>query len=60
MVSHFASQDKHADVKRFFAIHPFPGIESYILRGLESIQNNMKWLSKESQSVEQFLQLLIE
>ncbi|XP_074597724.1 puromycin-sensitive aminopeptidase-like isoform X2 [Brevipalpus obovatus] len=52
----FVSDEKYAEVESFFAEHPLPGLELVILRGLESIKNNNRWLLKESQPVGQFLQ----
>lgn len=51
----FASDEKITEIEKFFSNHPFPGLENYLLRGLESIRNNQKWLAKETLPVKQYL-----
>ncbi|XP_074598352.1 puromycin-sensitive aminopeptidase-like isoform X2 [Brevipalpus obovatus] len=51
----FASEGKKNEIERFFSTNNFPGLESYILRGLESIKNNITWLSNQAELVGTFL-----
>ena len=56
--SGFGSDERYGEVRNFYTAHPFPGLESCVLRTLERIKNNTEWLARETQPVKQFLQCL--
>ncbi|XP_074595901.1 puromycin-sensitive aminopeptidase-like [Brevipalpus obovatus] len=55
LISGFASKEKRVEIEDFFFMHPFAGLESYVLRGLESIDNNFSWLSSLTNKLEEYL-----
>ena len=55
VTENFATQQDYDDVKKFFEVNPVPVAARSIQQGLESIQVNAAWLSRDKPNLSKFL-----
>lgn len=53
---HFASDEKAAEVEKFYGSKNLPGVERTVRQAVESIRSNAKWLHRDQETIHKWLQ----